>query len=88
MRKSVTFALSLALAVPAAFCQIGIGTIHNSVPSPARRQRAVGDPKAARITMHCPTPVPASSPGQGECSFCCRAESSQSGSLRDWHKTG
>ncbi|HVO63153.1 MAG TPA: alkaline phosphatase PhoX [Terriglobales bacterium] len=33
MRKSITLALSLALAVPAAFGQIGIGPIHNSVPS-------------------------------------------------------
>ena len=37
MRKSVTFALSLALAVPAASGQIGIGPIHNSVPSANQR---------------------------------------------------
>jgi hypothetical protein len=33
MRKSLTITLSLALAVPAAFAQIGIGPINHSVPS-------------------------------------------------------
>jgi hypothetical protein len=37
MRKLLTFALSLALAVPVAFGQIGIGPIHNSVPSANQR---------------------------------------------------
>ena len=37
MRKPLTLTLSLALAVPAAFAQIGIGPISNSVPSANQR---------------------------------------------------
>ena len=37
MRKPFTLSLSLVLALPAAFAQIGIGPINHSVPSANQR---------------------------------------------------